>query len=433
MAEVLSAEWMQRDDLTALVAALGAGNARYVGGAVRDTLLGIAVKDIDIATPLVPADVIDRLTAAQIRNVPTGIEHGTVTAILPGGPVEITTLRHDVSTDGRRATVAFATEWQDDAARRDFTINALYADPASGAVFDWFGGLADLAARRLRFIGDARQRIREDHLRILRYFRFQARFGSQPADPEAESACTDLAATLKGLSRERVGMEMLNLLGLPDPAPTVQRMAELAVLPVVLPEANPAALTALVAHEARQGIAPDAIRRLAALLPADPALAEKVASRFRLSGAQKKRLTLAAARFLPATGRGTILNAFQDGGGAPADNAPPVLGHLPLPHPADGPPPRAGEDNAARALAYRLGRESALDRLLLTGADTAPLHGWDIPTFPLKGGDIVARGIGAGPEVAHILRAVEARWVAEGFPDAERVSAMLNEALSEAG
>ena len=172
MAEVLSAEWMQREDLAALVAALGAGNARYVGGAVRDTLLGIAVKDIDIATPLVPAEVIDRLNAAQIRSVPTGIEHGTVTAILPGGPVEITTLRHDVSTDGRRATVAFATEWQDDAARRDFTINALYADPASGAVFDWFGGLADLAARRLRFIGDARQRIREDHFRIFRYFPF---------------------------------------------------------------------------------------------------------------------------------------------------------------------------------------------------------------------------------------------------------------------
>ena len=386
MAEVLSAEWMQREDLAALVAALGAGNARYVGGAVRDTLLGIAVKDIDIATPLVPAEVIDRLNAAQIRSVPTGIEHGTVTAILPGGPVEITTLRHDVSTDGRRATVAFATEWQDDAARRDFTINALYADPASGAVFDWFGGLADLSARRLRFIGDARQRIREDHLRILRYFRFQARFGSQPADPEAESACTDLAATLKGLSRERVGMEMLNLLGLPDPAPTVQRMAQLAVLPVDLPEADPAALAALVAHEARQGIAPDAIRRLAALLPADPALAEKVASRFRLSGAQKKRLTLAAGR--------------------------------------------GGAEPNARALAYRLGREGALDRLLLTGADTGALNGWDIPTFPLKGGDIVARGVGAGPDVARILRTVETRWVEESFPDAARVETILSELLT---
>jgi len=384
--DLSQAEWPRRAGLAALRRALGAHNIRWVGGAVRDTLLGIAVKDIDIATPLVPAEVIDRLNAAQIRSVPTGIEHGTVTAILPGGPVEITTLRHDVSTDGRRATVAFATEWQDDAARRDFTINALYADPASGAVFDWFGGLADLSARRLRFIGDARQRICEDHLRILRYFRFQARFGSQPADPEAESACTDLAATLKGLSRERVGMEMLNLLGLPDPAPTVQRMAQLAVLPVVLPEADPAALAALVAHEARQGIAPDAIRRLAALLPADPALAEKVASRFRLSGAQKKRLTLAAGR--------------------------------------------GGAEPNARALAYRLGREGALDRLLLTGADTGALNGWDIPTFPLKGGDIVARGVGAGPDVARILRTVETRWVEESFPDAARVETILSELLT---
>src|SRR4029077_9795085 len=136
---------------------------------------------------------------------------GTLTAILPGGPVEITTLRQDVGTDGRRATVAFATDWQADAARRDFTINALYADPVTGEVFDYFGGLDDLAARRVRFIGDARQRIREDHLRILRYFRFQARFGSEPADPDSENACIELAETLKGLSRERIGMELLNL------------------------------------------------------------------------------------------------------------------------------------------------------------------------------------------------------------------------------
>ena len=193
------------------------GNARYVGGAVRDTLLGLEVKDIDLATPLVPADVMARLDAAKIGHVPTGIAHGTITAILKGGPVEITTLRHDVSTDGRRATVAFASEWQDDAARRDFTINALYADPATGEISDFFGGLDDLKARRVRFIGDARERIREDHLRILRYFRFQARFGSQPADAESENACAELAATLKGLSRERIGMEMLNLLALPSP------------------------------------------------------------------------------------------------------------------------------------------------------------------------------------------------------------------------
>ena len=240
MGELLPpAPWTRRADLAGLIAALGAGNSRYVGGAVRDTMLGLEVKDIDLATPLVPEDVIARLKAAKIRTVPTGIAHGTVTALLDLGPVEITTLRHDVSTDGRRATVAFAEDWREDAARRDFTINALYADPASGAISDFFGGLDDLAARRVRFIGDARQRIREDHLRILRYFRFQARFGSQPADTESENACAELAAMLKGLSRERIGMEMLNLLALPDPAPVAARMAELGVLAVVLPEARP--------------------------------------------------------------------------------------------------------------------------------------------------------------------------------------------------
>ncbi|AXB76840.1 CCA tRNA nucleotidyltransferase [Novosphingobium sp. P6W] len=386
MTDTLDAPWMHREDIAGLVAALGHDNVRYVGGAVRDTLLGLSVKDIDMATVLHPQAVIERLTAAGIRSVPTGIEHGTVTAVLPGGPVEITTLRHDVSTDGRRATVAFAQDWREDAARRDFTINALYADPLTGELFDWFGGREDLEARRVRFIGDARQRIREDHLRILRYFRFQARFGGSPADEEAESACAELAATLKGLSRERVGMETMNLLGLPDPAPTVRRMAELGVLAVILPEADPESLAALVAAETAQGHAPDPVRRLAALLPAQPALAEQVAARFRLSAAHKKRLSLAAAR-----------------DGAPGD---------------------------ARALAYRLGRESALDRLLIAGADAAALNGWDIPQLPLKGGQIVARGTTAGPEVARILQEVKDAWIEEGFPDEVRVEALLDAVLA---
>ena len=386
MAELPPAEWTQRDDLAALVAALGKGKARYVGGAVRDTLLGVPVKDIDVATPLLPAVVIERLTAAGIRSVPTGIEHGTVTAALASGPVEITTLRRDVSTDGRRATVAFAQDWREDAARRDFTINALYADPVTHEIADWFGGLDDLAARRVRFIGDARARIREDHLRILRYFRFQARFGSVPADAEAEGACAELASTLKGLSRERIGMETMNLLGLPDPSATVVRMGELGVLAQFLPEARPEALTDLVAQERAQNVAPDPLRRMAALLPAEPVLAEHVAARFRLSGAQKKRLATAAAR-----------------GGEPAD---------------------------PRALAYRLGRNEALDRLLLTEASAAPLEEWTIPRFPLKGGEIVARGVKAGPEVARTLRALEDRWISEGFPDRTRVLAMLDEALA---
>ena len=380
-----AADWTRRADLAALVAALGPGKARYVGGAVRDTLLGVAVKDIDVATPLRPEAVMAACAAAGIKALPTGLAHGTVTAVLPAGNVEITTLRHDVATDGRHADVAFTDDWQADAARRDFTINALYADPGTRKVFDWFGGRADLAARRVRFIGDARQRIREDHLRILRYFRFQARFGGQPADAEAEAAVRDLAATLKGLSRERIGMEFLNLLGLPDPAPTVARMAELGVLAVILPEADAAALAALVAAEHRAGIAPDAMRRLAALLTPQVALAEQVAARFRLSGVQKKRLALAAGR--------------------------------------------EAEPGEPRALAYRLGFEGALDRLLLAGADTTALAGWALPAFPLKGGEIVARGVKAGPEVARILRAVEARWVAEAFPAASRVAAILDEEL----
>ncbi|MCB2080372.1 MAG: CCA tRNA nucleotidyltransferase [Novosphingobium sp.] len=381
------AEWTRRYDLAELIAALGPGNARYVGGAVRDTLLGIEVKDVDIATPLLPDEVIARLEAAGIRNVPTGIEHGTVTAVLPQGPVEITTLRRDVSTDGRRATVAFATDWRDDAARRDFTINALYADPATREVFDYFGGMEDLARRCVRFIGDARMRIREDHLRILRYFRFQARFGSQPPHRESENSCSELAATLKGLSRERIGMEMMNLLGLRDPAPTISRMADLGVLAVILPEARPDQLASLVSHEQRQDVAPDAMRRLAALLPPDRQIAEQVAARFRLSGAQKKRLTTAASR--------------------------------------------AERSGSAHELAYRLGIEQAADHLLLTGDEISAIKNWEIPQFPLKGGEIVARGIKAGPEVARILRAVEDRWISEDFPDAQRIEAILSEYIED--
>lgn len=390
--------WLQRADLAALIAALGPGTARYVGGAVRDSLLGLPVKDIDLATKLQPHEVMRRLKPHGIQVVPTGIDHGTVTAVLASGPVEITTLRHDETTDGRRATVAFTTEWHEDAARRDFTINALYADPASGELFDYFGGLDDLAARRVRFIGDAHQRIREDHLRILRYFRFQARFGSIPADTASELACAKLAAMLKGLSRERVGMEMMNLLALPDPAPTVARMAQLGVLEVVIPEADVGGLAALVTEEARQAAEPDPIRRLAALLPPDVQLAEQIAARFRLSGTQKKRLALAARRNEPGSPA-----RFHDEGGA----------------------------LAAQAMAYRLGLAPALDRLLLNGLSIEPLADWTAPTFPLKGGQIVALGIKAGPRIAQIMQAVQNAWVEEGFPDSARVTALLNAELEK--
>ena len=388
--DLSQAAWTQRAGLAQLAAALGAANIRWVGGAVRDGLLGLGVHDVDCATLLVPDAVIAACGRAGIRTVPTGIAHGTVTAILPDGPVEVTTLRRDVATDGRRATIAFAQDWAEDAARRDFTINALYAHPETLAISDYFGGLDDLAARRVRFIGRAEDRIAEDHLRILRYYRFQARFGAA-LDDEAESACAALAHTLKGLSRERIAAELLGLLALPDPHPTIARMHAHGVLGVILPEAGAediAALAALVAHEAAQGAGGDPIRRLAALLPASPETAEVVAARLRLSKAQRARLVSAAAR------KGT-------------DAASP------------------------RALAYAIGVPHALDRILLLGADTAPLAGWQVPVFPLKGGAIVARGVTAGPDVARILKAVEGRWVAEGFPPPSRIDQLLAEAIAQ--
>ena len=388
MTELPKAEWCSREDLARIVEALGADEMRWVGGAVRDTLLGKGAHDIDAATMHSPQDVIARLEEAGIRSIPTGIAHGTVTAISDAGNVEITTLRHDVSTDGRHAEVAFSKDWREDAARRDFTINALYAHPKTLEVFDWFGGLEDLAEGRVRFIGDARERIREDHLRILRYYRFQARFGSD-LDPSAEEACKELAPTLKGLSRERVGWELQNLLGVADPVATVRRMHKSGVLGVVLPETGEAeldTLEALVAAERKAGLPPSPIRRLASLLPAAPKLVDAVAARLRLSNAQRKRLGTAAAR--------------------------------------------DGDPGDPRALAYTLGREEAFDRLLLAGRDTASIEGWDMPVFPLKGGAIVERGVEAGPEVARILQTVKAQWIEEGFPDEARVAELLDAAIA---
>lgn len=386
--DLAEAGWTRREGLAALTAALGPENLRWVGGAVRDGLLGVAVHDVDAATTLMPAEVVARCGRAGIRTVPTGIEHGTITAILKDGPVEVTTLRRDVATDGRRATIAFAREWREDAARRDFTINALYAHPETLAIEDFFGGLDDLAEGRVRFIGEAAARIAEDHLRILRYYRFQTRFGAA-LDAEAEEACAALAHTLKGLSRERIAAELLALLALPDPHPTIARMRERGVLPVILPEAcapQIAALGRLVAAEAAQGFAPDPVRRLAALLPPSPEVAETLAARLRLSKAQRGRLVSAAER-------------------SAADTANP------------------------QALAYRLTPPVATDRLLLSGGDARALAGWSVPVFPLKGGAIVARGVTAGPLVARILQAVEARWVEEGFPGADRIDQMLAEEL----
>ena len=381
------APWRARAGLSALVDTLGAaaGDTRIVGGAVRDTLLGIDVADIDLATRLLPDEVLDRLRATNIRAVPTGIAHGTITAVLPSGPVEVTTLRRDVATDGRHALVAFSDDWREDAARRDFTMNALYADPVSGTVFDYFGGLDDLAAGRVRFIGDALQRIAEDHLRILRFFRFHARFG-ETIDAAGLDACIARANDLMALSRERIASELLRLLVAQHAVPVLSLMVEHGILRAVLPEIGPAGVerfAALVDREAASGIAPDALRRLAALIL--PAEVEGVGARLKQSNADRKRLMAAGA-----------------GAG----------------------------DEGPRALAYRFGTAVAVDRLLLAGIDPAPVVDWVPPSFPLSGGALVTRGLSRGPDVAAALKTIETRWIGEGFPDAARVDQIADEIIA---
>jgi poly(A) polymerase len=378
-----------------LIAALGGGGeTRFVGGAVRDTLLELPVSDVDLATRLAPTEVVERLRGAGIKAVPTGIAHGTVTAVSAGSPVEVTTLRRDVSTDGRHATVAFTDDWREDAARRDFTINALFAEPESGLVYDYFGGWRDVQARHVRFIGDPLTRIAEDHLRILRFFRFHARFGRGAIDADGLDACAARANDLMALSRERIADELLKLLALADPEPTVRLMIERGILRPVLPEIEDAEpLSALIRRERKAELAPDPLRRLAALLPADLEMAGLISARLRLSNKAAKRLVTAAQRE-------------------------PVDAERPL------------------ALAYAVGNEEAADRILLGSGDPAQARaviGWDRPRFPLTGGDLIAMGLAPGPVVARTLQRLERAWVAGGFePDRESVRALARAHVDQA-
>ncbi|PTW45456.1 poly(A) polymerase [Sphingomonas faeni] len=383
-----AAPWRERDGLAALTEVLGAteGESRFVGGAVRDTLLGIDVADVDIATRLPPQEVIERLQDARIKAVPTGLAHGTITAVTPAGPVEVTTLRRDVSTDGRHAIIAYTDDWREDAARRDFTMNALYADPATGEIFDYFGGLDDLAARRVRFIGDPLQRIAEDHLRILRFFRFHARFGTM-IDQAGLDACTVRANDLMALSRERIASEVLKLLVAANAVPVVALMVERGIFLAVLPEIDAwgaARLGVLAERETDAGIAPDPIRRLAVAIA--PAAAEAVGARLKLSNVDRKRLMAATA----------------------------------------GP----GEEGPL-ALAYRVGVAGAVDRLLIAGEDVSQIKDWTPPAFPFSGGALVERGLRKGPDVAAMLRRVETQWISEGFPGAERVAVIADGLVAE--
>ena len=384
--------WLDRPGIKRLLKALDAksGTARFVGGAVRDLLLDEEHADLDLATSLSPAEVVRRLEAAGIKAIPTGIEHGTVTAVSSGTVVEVTTLRSDVSTDGRRATVAFTGDWQADAGRRDFTINALYADPFSGELFDYYGGIDDLKSRTVRFIGEPLQRIAEDHLRILRYFRFHARYGQGEPDPAAIAACCARSNDLMALSRERIADELLKLLALPDPTPTVRLMLGCNLFAPVIPEIEspaPDRLARLVGDEGEAGIAPDPLRRLAALLPREPATAEKIAARLKLSNKARKRLSSAADSDL-----------------------------------GDGP----------RPLAYRLGVERAVDRLLLTSrpGEARDIARWVPPRLPISGGELIERGVPQGPDVARALRRIENDWEAAGFPTGQEFEAIVAAVLA---
>ncbi len=369
----------------AVLAALTAegGMARFVGGCVRDALLGRAISDIDIATPDPPERVLKRLAAAGIKAVPTGIAHGTVTAVVAPRHFEITSLRRDVETFGRHARVAFTDDWAEDAARRDFTMNALFLD-GEGQVFDPVAGLDDLRAGDVRFVGDAATRIGEDVLRLLRFYRFHAHYGRGEADPAARQACRALAHLLPRLSAERVAGETLRLLKAPDPLPTLRLMQEDGVLAVLLPEATGLDhLAGLLPIEPK----PDALRRLAALLPARAEAAETVARRLRFSVAERERLTDMAAPAWPVELAADELAQRR------------ALRHLGLALYGDVVLLRAaGSGEADRA------RE-----LLAAAPGRVP------PPFPLRGRDAQAVGVTAGPAIGKLLGTVEAWWEAGDY------------------
>jgi poly(A) polymerase len=392
--------WMEAPQTRKLMAALG--DARFVGGAVRNALLGLPVADVDVATPLTPDAVTARLAAAGIAVVPTGIAHGTVTAVVDGTPFEVTTLRRDVETDGRRAVVAFTTDWKEDAARRDFTINAMYAAP-DGEAFDYFGGLADLAARRVRFVGDPTARIREDYLRILRLFRFHAWYGKGEIDVDALRASAAEKAGLVQLSGERIAKEMLRLLEAENPSPVLNAMAGAGILAEILPgEAKLRRLETLVAIDAANFFAPDALLRLIALMPSGGA--ETVGERWRLSNAQHERLEAAAIdrKLVP------YLSVRE-----------------------------------ARKALYRLGAGTFKDAVRLAWADDpkssntshwrallALGDAYERPRFPLSGREVMLAGVPEGPLVGRVLCEVEEWWIDSDFTEdqfalAERLKAVV--------
>jgi len=363
--------------------------ARVIGGAVRNALLKIPLGDVDIATTALPEEVIRRATAAGVKSVPTGIEHGTVTLVVDRQPFEVTTLREDTETFGRKAKVAFGRDWVRDAERRDFTINGLSVD-ADGVVHDYVGGLADIAARRVRFIGDASERIAEDYLRILRFFRIHAAYGAGEPDRAGYLACIGGRAGLSALSAERVRMEMLKLVVAEGAATAAVAMTDAGLLPAIFGGvAYTGTFAAMISVERMLGFAPDPMRRLGALAVAVTEDAKRVASRLRLTNAETRALDSIGHRWWRLAGM---------------------------------------DEATARRRLYRLGEDAYRNRLLLAwaragGTDTPEWRQsamlpqrWSAPKFPLKAADFIARGIAEGPALGHVLTLAEDAWLAADFP-----------------
>jgi len=395
------ADWLKAKPLQALFKALNrdGGEVRVVGGAVRNTLLGTGVSDVDLATTHVPDETVRLATEAGFKPVPTGIEHGTITVVVQGHPFEVTTLRQDIETDGRHAKVAFGTDWKADAERRDFTINALYAT-ADGTIIDDVGGLADIESRTLRFIGDAEQRIREDYLRILRFFRFFAWYGSGRPEAEGLRASARLKDGLSQLSAERVWSELKKLLSARDPSRALLWMRQGGVLNLILPESEKWGIDAihgLVRTEADLGWQADPLLRLESIIPPDSVRMEEMGKRLKMSNAERARLE-AWAR---------------------ADAVKPEL-----------------SEQALKKTIYRGSKQAVLDRIRLAyaaaraeagGSDEAMVRAggfarlletaerYDAPVFPVTGGDLLALGIQKGPGLGEALRSLETFWIDSGF------------------
>ncbi|MDQ8027677.1 MAG: CCA tRNA nucleotidyltransferase [Brevundimonas sp.] len=383
-----------RSVIAALEAAGGPGCARFVGGCVRNALMGRPIDDIDIATTLKPEETEKAVRAAGLKAVPTGIAHGTVTAVAERRPFEITTLRRDVTTDGRNATVAFTDDWAEDAARRDFRLNALYAD-GEGRVFDPTGeGVADAEAGRIIFVGDPHTRIREDYLRILRFFRFFAWYGRGESDAAGLEACRELASGITRLSAERVSKELMKLLAAEDPRPAMAAMADTGVLAQVLPEAG-----GLELFDAVVGLSDDPVVRLMTLFPVDADAMRGAAERLRFPNAARDRLVASALaapdvslEMTPAQGRAAV---YRHRG-------------------------RAVEDALLRLWAAAPDRD--VSALLAIARD------WTPPRLPVGGKDVARLGVAPGPETGRLLKAFEDGWIADDFPTdghAERLSALV--------